>query len=242
MGEKPGRTAARYRCPTKRAHGSGTLFARLGAPMEYFPCFGKDLLEGTQELTLKQQGVYFRLINVLYVRDGYIIDDDRLIARLISVDLRTWKSVKRDLIARRKYWLNGDGMVRVPRFETTLKTVTKIREKSRRSHRDLTEIDRDRLEKVNHFNGTRSQTKTKRKTQSREEEGISLLGNSFPPPAHGEQALDSLAALETTLASSRSPQDPREITLKAELERLEKSWNEEENHGKTQRTSGRPRQ
>jgi len=174
--------------------------------MEYFPCFPLALLEGTQELSLKQCGAYFRLICVLYARHPQrIIDDDRLVARLISVDVRTWKSIKPELMARGKLWLDKDGLLDVPRFETTIKTVTKIRKISPRSNGDRAEIDRDLFEKTNHFNGTPLQTKTKSKIRKEE---ISLKKKS-PPPLHQEiSECGSLAPRETALASPTTPETP----------------------------------
>jgi uncharacterized protein YdaU (DUF1376 family) len=63
-------------------------------------------IAGMAELSLEQRGAYYSILDVLYSRDGVVPDDDRLVARMINVHWRTWKAVKRQLMAAGKLRVN----------------------------------------------------------------------------------------------------------------------------------------
>ena len=88
--------------------------------MQFYKRDPDKALTGMAMLTLKQRGAYNSILDLLYSRDGDVPDDDGLIARAISVDVREWKSVKRELIGLGKLWVE-DGKLRARRVAETLK-------------------------------------------------------------------------------------------------------------------------
>ena len=95
-------------------------------------CYIRDTdaaIAGMIELSLEQCAIYNRLIDVLYNRDGLVPDHDGMVARMIHVDVRIWKRIKRELQTHGKVWSNSDGFLRVPRFDKTMDEA-KIRSRS----------------------------------------------------------------------------------------------------------------
>lgn len=77
-------------------------------------------LAGTAELTLKQRGAYNSLLDLLYSRDGEVPDDDRRVAKMISCHWREWATIKPELIAAGKIWVEG-GFLQAKRVQETIK-------------------------------------------------------------------------------------------------------------------------
>ena len=59
-------------------------------------------LNGMAPLTLEQRGLYNSILDVLYSRDGVVMDDDRVMARMCRVHWHTYRAVKAQLIAAGK--------------------------------------------------------------------------------------------------------------------------------------------
>jgi uncharacterized protein YdaU (DUF1376 family) len=53
---------------------------------------------GTRMLTPEQRGIYNDIIELLYMRDGILPDDDRRNARACMIAPQTWRRIKTDLI------------------------------------------------------------------------------------------------------------------------------------------------
>jgi uncharacterized protein YdaU (DUF1376 family) len=66
-------------------------------------------LAGTAELNFEQRGAYISLIDLLYSRDGIVPDDDRVVARMLQVDPRTWRRLKYELMAAAKVRTTPEG-------------------------------------------------------------------------------------------------------------------------------------
>jgi uncharacterized protein YdaU (DUF1376 family) len=77
-------------------------------------------LAGMAELSLKQRGAYNGLLDLLYSRDGDVPDDDRRVAKMLSCHWREWATVKQELIALGKVWIEG-GRLMAKRVQETLK-------------------------------------------------------------------------------------------------------------------------
>ena len=72
-------------------------------------------LAGMSELNPGQRGIYNSIIDLLYARDGMVPcmndADDCRIAKNISVNARTWRSYKNQLLALGKIRINNDGLL-----------------------------------------------------------------------------------------------------------------------------------
>ena len=70
-------------------------------------------LAGMSGLNLAQRGAYNSILDLLYSRDGLVMclsaADDQRIAKNISVDVRTWRAAKRQLLAAGKIRITTDG-------------------------------------------------------------------------------------------------------------------------------------
>lgn len=65
-------------------------------------------LNGMMELSLEERGAYNTILDLIYSRDGNLVDDDRFIAGWLRVDVRIWKRIKTSLIERGKLYVDGE--------------------------------------------------------------------------------------------------------------------------------------
>jgi uncharacterized protein YdaU (DUF1376 family) len=56
-------------------------------------------LKGMQRLNLEQRGAYNTILDLIYLHDGKLIDDDRFLAGNMGADIRKWRNVKKQLLA-----------------------------------------------------------------------------------------------------------------------------------------------
>src|SRR6516225_4925500 len=72
-------------------------------------------LAGMSELNPGQRGIYNSIIDLLYARDGMVpcvsAADDYHIAKNISVNARTWRTFKKQLMALGKIRVTNDGLL-----------------------------------------------------------------------------------------------------------------------------------
>jgi uncharacterized protein YdaU (DUF1376 family) len=80
---------------------------------------------GTRMLTPEQRGIYNDVIELLYMRDGNVPDDDRMLARCFVVRPQTWRRIKADLIRLEKIAI-VDGMITAKRVANCLETARKL--------------------------------------------------------------------------------------------------------------------
>ena len=89
-------------------------------------------LNGMAELNLEQRGAYYSILDLLYSRDGIVPDDDRAVARMIRVHWRTWRSLKKQLMAAGKLRVTIDGLLDANRVSDTLKSASRMSQEQRR--------------------------------------------------------------------------------------------------------------
>jgi uncharacterized protein YdaU (DUF1376 family) len=70
-----------------------------------------DYLTGTEGLTWEEQGAFMRLLVLMYDRDGPLPDDDRIMARMLLGDIRTWRRVKASLTTKGKIKVTSAGII-----------------------------------------------------------------------------------------------------------------------------------
>jgi len=149
--------------------------------MKFYKCNPTAFLEGTSELTLKQCGLYSRVINLIYSRDGIVPDDDRLVARMLNVEIRTWRNVGGQLRALGKLWVGADGYLKTPRVDETISDA-EIASKSvklQRTSRELrTNLGRELSKKRSKINGNVFSIQSQR-DKKEEERDSPLKGESL---------------------------------------------------------------
>lgn len=67
-------------------------------------------LSGMMGLSLDERGAYNTVLDLIYLRDGKLPDDDRFLAGYMSVDVRVWRRIKARLIQLEKVRI-VDGMI-----------------------------------------------------------------------------------------------------------------------------------
>lgn len=71
----------------------------------------EDALNGMLELSLEERGAYNTILDLIYLRDNNLLDDDRFIAGWLRCDVRVWKRIRCTLIDREKLYVS-DGRLR----------------------------------------------------------------------------------------------------------------------------------
>ena len=65
-------------------------------------------LTGMIALTLEECGAYNKVLDLIYSRDGALVDDAREICVWLNCDPRTWKRIRARLINTGKLYVNGN--------------------------------------------------------------------------------------------------------------------------------------
>jgi Protein of unknown function (DUF1376) len=68
------------------------------------------MLAEVADLTPEEGGVYNQVLDLIYVREGAINDDDRSIAKLVRIDIRKWRRIRQLLLDRGKLYPNGPNL------------------------------------------------------------------------------------------------------------------------------------
>lgn len=82
-------------------------------------------IAGMIGLTLEERGAYNTLLDLLYSRDGNVVDDDGFMARALECRPQVWRRVKAGLIAKGKIRETG-GKLTANRVEKELQTARKL--------------------------------------------------------------------------------------------------------------------
>src|SRR5215469_1903200 len=88
---------------------------------------------GVGELTLEQIGAYTLLIDLLYARDGLVPNDDVKVARMLHLDIRLWRRMRRELMAAGKIHLTNDGLLTANGVGCRLRSARDLSEVARKS-------------------------------------------------------------------------------------------------------------
>jgi hypothetical protein len=135
--------------------------------MRWYRCDPQELMAELVGLDFADQGAYLCISNVIFSRDGNILDDDRLVSRMIGCDVRQWRAAKSRLISLGKVSI-VDGKV------TSILALCWLNETSMSRHRD---------EKHNEISGRKSPLRTSTITSTKKEEVDSMkVGDSPTPP------------------------------------------------------------
>jgi uncharacterized protein YdaU (DUF1376 family) len=79
---------------------------KLGA-LKWYKRDPRAALLGMMGLTLEERGVYNTLIDLIYMADGALPDNARVICRVLCINARRWKRLRDSLVAHGKIYLLG---------------------------------------------------------------------------------------------------------------------------------------
>ena len=90
--------------------------------IKWYPRYMTDALAGMIGLPLEERGAYNSVLDLIYLDDDQLIDDDRIIATRIGCDARKWRHLKKLLIGLGKLHVD-DGCLRNRRATTVLRSI-----------------------------------------------------------------------------------------------------------------------
>lgn len=91
--------------------------------------YHSDALAGFMSLSLEERGAFQTLLDLIYDRQGPILDNERLLAGYMGVSIRKWRSLRADLLAKGKIFLTEDGMIHNSRAEKEIENDAKTSRK-----------------------------------------------------------------------------------------------------------------
>src|SRR5512139_2668329 len=112
----------------ERRRRCGADRAGWGGIMHWYKRDPNAALMGMATLSLEDRGAYNAILDLLYASDGDLPDDDRAIAKLLHVQVRTWLPIRKRLVEAGKIW-SFDGKISAKRVEKELKTARELSEK-----------------------------------------------------------------------------------------------------------------
>lgn len=142
-------------------------------------------LEGMQRLTLEERGAYNTILDLIYLRDDRLADDDHFISGYLGVDKRVWKRVKASLVAKGKLVLDGE-FIRNGRATTEVAkwVATSVANRVAGQHSALVRADKSeaKVNKINELNGTGAQRALNDKENKKENKKESKRTPPIVPP------------------------------------------------------------
>lgn len=88
-------------------------------PDAWYKRYPEDYKRGTRKLSLAARGAYSDILDMMYMEDGPIVDDDFAIACELRVKMRQWLSVRKELFAAGKL-VSENGRISNPKAEEVL--------------------------------------------------------------------------------------------------------------------------
>ncbi|MGB1214857.1 MAG: DUF1376 domain-containing protein [Pikeienuella sp.] len=98
--------------------------------LPYYPRYPRDLIEGTLGMTFEEKTTYGFILDLIYLQGGYLPDDPRYIAGVLSVSVRKWNSLRSVLIKTGKIKVSGEFLTNY-RALIELKKLSKYQDKQR---------------------------------------------------------------------------------------------------------------
>lgn len=97
--------------------------------LPYHKRYHGDALTGFMSLSLEERGAYQTVLDLIYDRGGPIPNDDRLLAGYMQCSVRKWRSLRDELMAKRKIRINLRGELTNVRAEKELENLAKTHRK-----------------------------------------------------------------------------------------------------------------
>lgn len=102
--------------------------------LPYYKAYPRDFIEGTIGMPFEIKCAYRVVLDMIYMQDGALPDDDRYISGLLGCSLRKWKSIRNHLIEAGKIYVNGEFLSNY-RADSELETLAKLQERQRENRR-----------------------------------------------------------------------------------------------------------
>lgn len=113
----------------------------------YHRRFHSDALAGFMSLNLEERGAYQTLLDMMYDRQGPVLDNERLLAGYMQVSIRRWRALRETLIQKGKIFVTRDGQLYNSRakkeIENDAKTARKLAENGSKGGRKRAENEKN---------------------------------------------------------------------------------------------------
>jgi uncharacterized protein YdaU (DUF1376 family) len=96
--------------------------------LPYYKAYPRDFIEGTIGMSFDVKCAYRVLLDLIYMRGGRLVDDDRYISGIMGCSVRKWKTIRDDLIRAGKIQA-ADGHISNERADKELETLSKLQDK-----------------------------------------------------------------------------------------------------------------
>jgi len=70
--------------------------------LPYYKRFPRDFLDGTIGMSLEEKGAYAIVLDLIFMRDGRLEDNDQYLAGQLGCSVRKWRTIKDVLVVRGK--------------------------------------------------------------------------------------------------------------------------------------------
>ena len=94
----------------------------------YMPLYIEAFLADTAGLTLEEQGAYIRLLCHMWINCGKLVDNNKIIARILGVHVNKWLKIRQNLEGYLPS--NPPGYLSNPRLQKELDRVNENRTKN----------------------------------------------------------------------------------------------------------------
>lgn len=181
--------------------------------MPYHKRYHGDALTGFMALSLEERGAYQTVLDLIYDHGGPIADNERLLAGYMNCSLRKWRTIRDELIAKRKIRIDREGRITNARAEKELensaKTSRKLSEsgakggrtraENREKGNDINETDQASLEAGLSPAQAISEARVR-------EEGTEAKASGVPPAKNPVKAVFDLGVEVLTAAGRPGPE------------------------------------
>lgn len=117
--------------------------------LPYYKAYPRDFIEGTVGMSFELKGAYRLILDLIYMQDGNLPDDDRYIAGLLSLSVRKWKSLRGELLSRGKIEVSGKFLTNY-RAVIELENTAKLRDQMAENRRGPNKNNRIKSQKFDH--------------------------------------------------------------------------------------------
>ena len=152
----------------------------------YHKRYHSDALSGFMALTLEERGAYQTLLDMMYDRQGPILDNERLLAGYMQTSIRKWRLLRASLIEKGKIYSPEDGLLfnfRVKKeLENDAKTARKLSENGSKGGRKKVENEKE----DNENNGAKlakpkPPSSLNQKPETRNQNSVTKVTGASPP-------------------------------------------------------------
>jgi uncharacterized protein YdaU (DUF1376 family) len=128
---------------------------KRGAP--WYKRYSDDFYNGTRTLSIEARGAYNDILDLIYINDGPIPDDEKELGPALRISVRAWKKLRQELVVADKIYIRG-GYISNSRADAELKNRRSQRRKNKIIASEREQKKREKNQNTNKINGTRART------------------------------------------------------------------------------------